>query len=98
VILEGVESPKAALVVLLHGARRRALFGRKNAKRQLRRAEMNAWIRRCAVMLIGPTSMRARWPVAAGAVKSLHTLRPVIVVIAGAREKGLKCAAAIWTK
>jgi tRNA-splicing ligase RtcB len=30
----------------------------------------------------------------AGAVKILHTLQPVIVVIAGAREKGLKCAAA----
>jgi tRNA-splicing ligase RtcB (3'-phosphate/5'-hydroxy nucleic acid ligase) len=53
VILEGVESPKAAwpFYSTVHGVGR--LFGRKNAKRQLPRAEMNACIRCCGVMLMG---------------------------------------------
>jgi tRNA-splicing ligase RtcB (3'-phosphate/5'-hydroxy nucleic acid ligase) len=76
-----------------HGAGR--LFGRKDAQRQLWRPETNAWTSCRGVMLIGadfdepdglspvPDVLAAH----ASAVKILHTLRPVIVVLAGAREK-----------
>lgn len=95
--------PKAAwsFYSKVHGASR--LFGRKDAERQLWRAEMNAWIRCREVMLIGadfdesPMAYRRLpdvLPAHAGAVKILYTLPPVIVVVAGAGEKGSKCAAA----
>ena len=70
----------------MHSAGR--LFGRKDAERQLWRAEMNAWIRCRGVMLIdfdeSPKAYRRLpdvLPTHASAVKMLYTLRPVIVVV-----------------
>jgi tRNA-splicing ligase RtcB (3'-phosphate/5'-hydroxy nucleic acid ligase) len=90
-ILEGVENAEAAwsFYSTAHGAGR--LFDRRDAKRQLWRPETNAWTRCCGVMLIGAdfdepdglSSVPDMLAAHAGAVKLLHTLRPVIVVIAG---------------
>jgi tRNA-splicing ligase RtcB len=53
VIIEGVDSPeaKASMYSTIHGAGR--LFGRKEAKRRFRRAEMDAWLQSRGVTLIG---------------------------------------------
>jgi tRNA-splicing ligase RtcB (3'-phosphate/5'-hydroxy nucleic acid ligase) len=53
VILKGVESCKAAqsFYSTVRGAGR--LFGRKDAKRRLSRSEMNVWLERRRVTLIG---------------------------------------------
>jgi tRNA-splicing ligase RtcB (3'-phosphate/5'-hydroxy nucleic acid ligase) len=95
VILEGAESEKArtSLYSTIHGAGR--MLGRKDAKRRLTRAQMDAWLRERSVTLIGadldespmayrrlPDVLRAH----AGTVKVLHTLRPFVVIMAGASE------------
>src|SRR5262249_29665154 len=53
VIIEGVESEEAktALYSTIHGAGR--LFGRKEAKRRFKRAEMDAWLGERGVILVG---------------------------------------------
>jgi len=53
VILEGVGSPQAAasLYSTVHGAGR--VLGRKEGKRRFARAEMDAWLQRRGVTLIG---------------------------------------------
>jgi len=96
VILEGVESSeaKASLYSTVHGAGR--LFGRKEAKRRFAREEMDRWLQERGVTLIGadldesPMAYR-RLPAViaqhAGTVKVLHTLRPFVVVMAGAEIK-----------
>jgi tRNA-splicing ligase RtcB (3'-phosphate/5'-hydroxy nucleic acid ligase) len=95
VILEGVESDKAraSLYSTVHGAGR--VFGREDAKRRLSRAEMDAWIERRGVTLIGadldeaPMAYRRLPDVLAahaGTVRVLHTLRPIIAAMAGAAE------------
>jgi RNA-splicing ligase RtcB len=53
VIVEGVDGPaaRAALYSTVHGAGR--AFGRKEAKRRFSHAEMDAWLRRRGVTLVG---------------------------------------------
>ena len=53
VVLEGAESEKArtSLCSTIHGAGR--VLGRKDAKRRLTRAQMDAWLRKRGVTLIG---------------------------------------------
>jgi len=98
VILEGVDSPeaKASLYSTVHGAGR--LFGRKEAKRRFAREEMDRWLQERGVTLIGadldesPMAYRRLPEVIAqhaGTVKVLHTLRPFVVVMAGAEIKDL---------
>jgi tRNA-splicing ligase RtcB len=95
VILEGVESPQArsALYSTVHGAGR--LFGRQQARRTFKWAEMDAWLRDRGVTLIGgdldesPMAYRRLPDVLAchsQSVRVLHTLRPFAVVMAGAGE------------
>ena len=95
VILEGVESPasQAALYSTVHGAGR--VFGRNEAKRRFARAEMDEWLAERGVTLIGgdldesPMAYRRLPDVLAhhtGTVRILHTLRPLAVVMANARE------------
>ena len=95
VILEGVDSPasRASLYSTVHGAGR--MFGRKEAKRRFSRAEMDAWLTKRGVTLIGadldesPMAYRRLPDVLAhhaGTVKVLHTLRPFAVSMAGAGE------------
>lgn len=95
VILEGVDCPNArdALYSTVHGAGR--LFGRKEAKRRFARDEMDRWLRNRGVTLAGadldesPMAYRRLPDVLAnhaGTVKVLHTLRPFVVVMAGASE------------
>ncbi len=92
VILEGVDSPeaRASLYSTVHGAGR--LFGRKEAKRRFARAEMDAWLQRRGVTLVGadldesPMAYRRLPDVIAqhaGSIKVLHTLRPFAVAMAG---------------
>lgn len=92
VILEGVESAeaKASLYSTVHGAGR--MFGRKEAKRRFTRTEMDAWLQRRGVTLIGadldesPMAYRRLPDVLAahaGSIRVLHTLRPFAVVMAG---------------
>ena len=95
VIIEGVESPeaRAALYSTVHGAGR--LFGRKEAKRRFARAEMDEWLQRRGVTLVGadldesPMAYR-RLPAVltahAGSIKVLHTLQPFAVAMAGKGE------------
>jgi hypothetical protein len=76
----------------VHGAGR--LFGRKGANQQLSRAEWMTWIGRKGMTLIGwEADGHRRLPdvLAAhvGAVKILHTLRPIIVVMAGRSGKNI---------
>jgi tRNA-splicing ligase RtcB len=93
VIVEGIDSPQArtALYSTVHGAGR--LFGRNEAKRRFVRAEMDAWLQRRSVTLIGgdldesPMAYRRLPDVLAehaGTIRVLHTLRPFAVVMAGA--------------
>jgi tRNA-splicing ligase RtcB len=95
VILEGVDSPeaRASLYSTVHGAGR--LFGRKEAKRRFARAEMDAWLQRRGVTLVGadldesPMAYRRLPDVIAqhaGSIKVLHTLRPFAVAMAGEGE------------
>jgi tRNA-splicing ligase RtcB (3'-phosphate/5'-hydroxy nucleic acid ligase) len=95
VIIEGVEGAqaRASLYSTVHGAGR--LFGRKEAKRRFTRAEMDAWLNRRGVSLIGgdldesPMAYRRLPEVLAhhaGTVKVCHTLRPFAVAMAGAGE------------
>jgi tRNA-splicing ligase RtcB (3'-phosphate/5'-hydroxy nucleic acid ligase) len=95
VIIEGMDSPeaKASLYSTVHGAGR--LFGRKEAKRRFTREEMESWLTERGVTLIGadldesPMAYRRLPEVLAhhaGSIKVLHTLRPFVVVMAGAGE------------
>jgi tRNA-splicing ligase RtcB (3'-phosphate/5'-hydroxy nucleic acid ligase) len=95
VIIEGVDSPaaRASLYSTVHGAGR--LFGRKEAKRRFTKAEMDAWLQRRGVTLIGadldesPMAYRRLPEVIAqhaGTIRVLHTLRPFAVAMAGAGE------------
>ena len=77
----------------IHGAGR--LFGRKEAKRRFRRAEMDAWLQERGVTLIGadldesPMAYRRLPEVLAqhaGSVRVLHTLRPFAVAMTGEGE------------
>jgi tRNA-splicing ligase RtcB len=92
VILEGMESEesRSSLYSTVHGAGR--VMGRNAAKRTLSRAEMDAWLRRKGVFLVGgdldeaPLAYRRLDEVLKhheGTVRILHRLRPVIVVMAG---------------
>jgi tRNA-splicing ligase RtcB len=95
VIIEGVDSPeaKASLYSTVHGAGR--LFGRKEAKRRFTRAEMDRWLQKRGVTLVGadldesPMAYRRLPEVLAshaGSIKVLHTLRPFAVAMAGEGE------------
>jgi tRNA-splicing ligase RtcB len=95
VILEGIDSDAARLALFstVHGAGR--VYGRKEAKRRFTRAEMDAWIRRRGVTLIGadldesPMAYRRLDDVLAhhaASARILHRLRPFVVVMAGAGE------------
>ncbi len=95
VILEGVDSAeaKASLYSTVHGAGR--LFGRKEAKRRFSRAEMDAWLQRRGVTLVGadldesPMAYRRLDEVLAhhsASVRVLHRLTPFAVVMAGDGE------------
>lgn len=95
VILEGIESEEAcaALYSTVHGAGR--LFGRKEAKRRFARSEMDAWLQRRGVTLVGadldesPMAYRRLDEVLAfhsASVRVLHRLRPFAVVMAGEGE------------
>lgn len=95
VILEGIDSPeaKASLYSTVHGAGR--LFGRKEAKRRFAKAEMDDWLQRRSVTLIGadldesPMAYRRLDDVLAyhtASTKVLHRLRPFAVVMAGSAE------------
>lgn len=91
VIIEGVETPesKETLYSTIHGAGRK--FGRKEAKRRFTKPEMNEWLNKRKVTLIGgdldesPMAYRrlSRVLEHAKGIKVLHTLKPVIVVMAG---------------
>jgi len=92
VIIEGLESEeaKASLYSTVHGAGR--MFGRREAKRRFRRAEMDAWLQERGVTLVGadldesPMAYRRLPEVLAehaGSVKVVHTLRPFAVAMAG---------------
>ncbi|CAA2136988.1 RNA-splicing ligase RtcB [Hyphomicrobium sp. ghe19] len=95
VILEGVDSPeaKASLYSTVHGAGR--LFGRKEAKRRFSRVEMDAWLQRRGVTLVGadldesPMAYRRLDEVLAyhaTSTRVLHRLTPFAVVMAGEGE------------
>jgi tRNA-splicing ligase RtcB (3'-phosphate/5'-hydroxy nucleic acid ligase) len=95
VILEGIESPEAAaaLYSTVHGAGR--VFGRKEAKRRFARPEMDAWLQRRGVTLIGadldesPMAYRRLDEVLAyhaPSARVVHRLRPFAVVMAGDGE------------
>lgn len=92
VILEGIDSAeaKAALYSTVHGAGR--LFGRNEAKRRFSRTEMDDWIKRRGVTLVGadldesPMAYRRLDDVLAhhsASVRVVHRLRPFAVVMAG---------------
>jgi tRNA-splicing ligase RtcB len=93
VILEGVETAAAkdSLYSTVHGAGR--VMGRNAAKRTLSRAEMEEWLRRKRVFLVGgdldeaPLAYRRLDDVLihhADTIRVVHRLRPIIVVMAGA--------------
>jgi tRNA-splicing ligase RtcB (3'-phosphate/5'-hydroxy nucleic acid ligase) len=95
VIIEGVESAEAktSLYSTVHGAGR--LFGRKEAKRRFSKEQMNEWLQRRQVTLIGadldesPMAYRRLDEVLAyhsASVRILHRLRPFAVVMAGDGE------------
>jgi tRNA-splicing ligase RtcB len=95
VIIEGMDSPeaKASVYSTVHGAGR--LFGRKEAKRRFTREEMESWLTERGVTLFGadldesPMAYRRLPEVLvhhASSIKVLHTLRPFVVVMAGAGE------------
>ena len=95
VILEGVDSleAKAALYSTVHGAGR--MFGRNEAKRRFSRVEMDAWLQRRGVTLVGadldesPMAYRRLDDVLAhhtASTRVLHRLTPFVVVMAGEGE------------
>lgn len=95
VILEGLESGRstAALYSTVHGAGR--LFGRRQALRTFTRPEMDEWLQRRGVLLSGgdldesPMAYRRLPDVLAaheGTVRTLHTLHPFAVAMAGEGE------------
>ena len=95
VILEGAESEdaKASLYSTVHGAGR--VFGRNEAKRRFSRVEMDAWLKRRGVTLIGadldesPMAYRRLDEVLAfhsNSARVVHRLRPFVVVMAGGDE------------
>jgi tRNA-splicing ligase RtcB len=92
VIVEGVDTPaaRASLHSTVHGAGR--LFGRKEAKRRFAHAEMDEWIKRRGVTLLGadldesPMAYRRLPEVLdchTASIRILHRLRPFGVVMAG---------------
>lgn len=92
VIIEGVESAEsaAALYSTIHGAGR--VFGRKEAKRRFTRAEMEEWLQREGVQLVGgdldesPMAYRRLDEVLvhhASTIAVRHRLRPFAVAMAG---------------
>lgn len=95
VILEGRDSPAARhwLFSTVHGAGR--VMGRKAAKRTFTRKAMDEWLEKRGVLVGGgdldesPMAYR-RLPAVLSAhaesIRVLHTLRPLIVVMAGACE------------
>jgi tRNA-splicing ligase RtcB len=95
VIIEGVESPesRAALYSTVHGAGR--LFGRREALRRFKRAEMDTWLQERGVILVGadldesPMAYRRLPDVLAehaGTVRVRHRLHPFAVAMAGEGE------------
>jgi len=95
VIIEGVDSPasQTALYSTVHGAGR--LFGRQQAKRTFKRAQMDAWLQERGVLLAGgdldesPMAYRRLPDVLAqhaGTIRVQHTLRPFAVAMAGNGE------------
>lgn len=95
VILRGVESERSEqlLYSTVHGAGR--LFGRKDAIRRFPRVEMDAWLRRRGVMLLGggvdesPMAYRRLDDVLvehADTIAIEHRLTPFVVVMAGEGE------------
>jgi tRNA-splicing ligase RtcB len=95
VIIRGVESEqaKASLYSTIHGAGR--TFGRREAKRRFTREQMDAWLQRRKVTLIGgdldesPMAYRRLPEVLSYHADSHiveHTLRPFAVVMAGSGE------------
>jgi tRNA-splicing ligase RtcB (3'-phosphate/5'-hydroxy nucleic acid ligase) len=96
VIIEGVDSylSKEAFYSTIHGAGR--LFGRKQAIRTFKREQMDDWLTREGVTLIGgdldesPMAYRRLPEVLKhheDTIKILHTLKPFVVVMAGNREQ-----------
>lgn len=92
VILEGVDSEESrtSLYSTVHGAGR--VMGRNAAKRTLSREDMQRWLADKEVFLIGgdldeaPMAYRRLGEVLshhAGTIRILHTLRPVLVIMAG---------------
>jgi len=92
VILEGVDTPEAreALYSTVHGAGR--VMGRNAAKKSLSREDMDRWLKRRNVYLVGgdldeaPMAYRRLDDVLEhhkSTVRILHRLRPIIVVMAG---------------
>ena len=92
VILEGVdtEESRSSLYSTVHGAGR--VMGRNAAKRTLSREEMQRWLRDKEVLLVGgdldeaPMAYRRLEEVLAhhaGTIRVLHTLRPILVIMAG---------------
>ena len=95
VILEGVDcaESKASLYSTVHGAGR--VFGRKEAKRRFSRTEMDAWLQRRSVTLVGadldesPMAYRRLDEVLthhAASTRVLHRLTPFAVVMGGEGE------------
>jgi tRNA-splicing ligase RtcB len=95
VIIEGVESDwsRRALFSTVHGAGR--LFGRKEAKRRFTKDEMDGWLQRRGVTLVGadldesPMAYRRLPEVLAEHLDTIivrHVLRPFAVVMAGEGE------------
>ena len=96
VIIKGVASADSERLFhsTIHGAGR--TFGRREAIRRFNRAEMDAWLAREGVILRGagldesPMAYRRLPEVLAhhaDTIRVLHTLRPLVVVMAGAGEK-----------
>lgn len=95
VIVEGVDSEEAktSLYSTVHGAGR--LFGRKEAKRRFTKSQMDEWLKRRGVVLVGadldesPMAYRRLSDVLAfhsNSIKVVHTLRPFAVAMAGENE------------
>lgn len=95
VIVTGIDSDlsRQALYSTIHGAGR--LFGRKEAKRSLSRSEMDEWLKRRGVFLLGadldesPMAYRRLDDVLKahiGTIEVQHRLRPFSVIMAGDNE------------
>jgi tRNA-splicing ligase RtcB len=95
VIIEGMDGPaaRASLYSTVHGAGR--LFGRKQARQVLTRAQMDSWLRDRGVLLAGgdldesPMAYRRLPEVLAqhgDTIRVLHRLRPFAVAMAGDAE------------